>query len=125
MCAGDGELIFTSERPVIAWLLLGSLKALTRMLYNVNVHIKIEPVEGDSRRYRYLFTIADETVATTPVDVEPVILESKMHRGISTNAEDLKIDMITFCKQFPWHFIMNENLELVQLGKFIFIIYYM
>lgn len=46
VCAGEGELIFTSERPVIAWLLLGSLKALTRMLYKVDVNIKIEPVEA-------------------------------------------------------------------------------
>ncbi|XP_055385098.1 head-specific guanylate cyclase [Condylostylus longicornis] len=108
VCAGDGELIFTSERPVIAWLLLGSLKALTRILYGINVHIKIEPVENDPRRYRYLFHSADEQ---HEADDEP-----KLQKTSSTNA-DLKINMATFCKQFPWHFIMNEKLEFVQLGR--------
>jgi len=64
VCAGEGELIFTSERPVIAWLLLGSLKALTRMLYKVDVNIKIEPVEGDARRYRYLFSLVKDNSQT-------------------------------------------------------------
>lgn len=116
MCAGEGELIFTSERPVIAWLLLGSLKALTRILYEVNVNIKIEPVEGDNRRYRYLFKMANE-----PSAVEEKEPESKLagQRNISASAADLKMNSTTFCKAFPWHFIMNENLELVQLGIFV------
>lgn len=116
MCAGDGELIFTSERPVIAWLLLGSLKALTRILFNVQVNIKIEPVEGDSRRYRYLFSLAkDGHVRETRVATKPD--EAPVQRSNSTKAADLAINSSTFCKAFPWHFIMNEDLELVQLGE--------
>ncbi|XP_075149054.1 guanylate cyclase 1 soluble subunit alpha 2 [Haematobia irritans] len=116
VCAGDGELIFTSERPVIAWLLLGSLKALTRILFKVQVNIKIEPVEGDNRRYRYLFSLAKdghakETTVATKTDDLPA------QRSNSTNAADLAMNSSTFCKAFPWHFIMNEDLELVQLGR--------
>ncbi|XP_037947861.1 head-specific guanylate cyclase-like [Teleopsis dalmanni] len=109
VCAGDGELIFTSERPVIAWLLLGSLKALTKMLYNVQVNIKIEPVESDARRYRYLFSTGRESLKSNElIKAEP--------RNNSSNAADMSMNSGTFCKAFPWHFIMNENLELVQLG---------
>ncbi|XP_073818100.1 guanylate cyclase 1 soluble subunit alpha 2 [Musca autumnalis] len=116
VCAGDGELIFTSERPVIAWLLLGSLKALTRILFNVQVNIKIEPVEGDNRRYRYLFSLAkDGHVRETRVVSKSV--EGPVQRSNSTHASDLSINSSTFCKAFPWHFIMNEDLELVQLGR--------
>ncbi|XP_055851460.1 head-specific guanylate cyclase [Episyrphus balteatus] len=115
VCAGDGELIFTSERPVIAWLLLGSLKALTRMLYNVKVNIRIEPVEGDTRRYRYLFSVVQDAVTRRAEVI--AARELSVQRNNSTNAADLSMNSSTFCKAFPWHFIMNESLELVQLGR--------
>jgi len=119
VCAGDGELIFTSERPVIAWLLLGSLKALTRMLYKVDVNIKIEPVEGDARRYRYLFSLVKDSSQT--LQMGRPIVDTKPHetvqRSNSANASDLQMNSSSFCKMFPWHFIMNEQLELVQLGR--------
>lgn len=120
VCAGEGELIFTAEKPVVAWLLLGSLKALTRMLYNVNVNIKIEPVEGESRRYRYFFSLAPSTESTSVVEEtikESVVEPQRLHPKASSNPADLCMSSQTFCKAFPWHFIMNENLELVQLGK--------
>ncbi|KAM7360551.1 guanylate cyclase 1 soluble subunit alpha 2 [Cochliomyia hominivorax] len=116
VCAGDGELIFTSERPVIAWLLLGSLKALTRMLFNVQVNIKIEPVEGDCRRYRYLFSLAKDGHARE-AQVTKTSEELPIQRSNSTSAADLSMNSSSFCKAFPWHFIMNEELELVQLGR--------
>ncbi|TMW53318.1 hypothetical protein DOY81_001618 [Sarcophaga bullata] len=116
VCAGDGELIFTSERPVIAWLLLGSLKALTRILFNVQVNIKIEPVEGDSRRYRYLFSLAKDGHGREGQIVK-VSEDLPTQRSNSTNAADLSMNSSSFCKAFPWHFIMNEELELVQLGR--------
>ncbi|KAH8363027.1 hypothetical protein KR084_004584 [Drosophila pseudotakahashii] len=120
VCAGEGELIFTSERPVIAWLLLGSLKALTRMLYKVDVNIKIEPVEGDARRYRYLFSLVKDNSQTMlmgrPTLVSKTIPET-VQRSNSSNASDLQMNSSSFCKMFPWHFIMNEQLELVQLGR--------
>lgn len=93
---------------------MGSLKALTRILYDVNVNIKIEPVEGDARRYRYLFKSVEDVVSEP--DIEP---KNKLivQRSISTKTEDFNMNSSTFCKAFPWHFIMNEDLELVQLGN--------
>lgn len=128
VCAGEGELIFTADKPVVAWLLLGSLKALTRVLYNVNVNIKIEPVEGETRRYRYFFSLAPSTEATSVV--EEILKENvdenqhRLHPKSSLNAADLCMSSQTFCKAFPWHFIMNENLELVQLGEFLSLRYH-
>lgn len=111
VCAGEGELIFTSERPVIAWLLLGSMKALTKMLYNVDVSIVIEPVEGDPRRYRYLFTQPEDDDAK-----KEELGEGLLDYVKEESKPDLKMNPATFCKAFPWHFVMNENLELVQIG---------
>lgn len=112
ICADEGELIFTSERPVIAWLLLGSLKALTRILYDIDASIVIEPIEGDTKCYRYLFTLPEQDKE------KQVIAEVEKDVPISgVTATDLKMSPATFCKAFPWHFIMNEELEIVQMGK--------
>lgn len=113
VCAGEGELIFTSERPVIAWLLLGSLKALTKILYGIDVSITIEPVEGDFKRYRYFFTQKHEEESSEEEEDEELIAS----KAIASTVADLKMSPATFCKAFPWHFIMNENLELVQMGS--------
>uniref|UniRef100_A0A8W7P289 guanylate cyclase n=1 Tax=Anopheles coluzzii TaxID=1518534 RepID=A0A8W7P289_ANOCL len=57
VCAGEGELIFTSERPVLAWLLLGCLRALARLLFGCEPEIELEPLPGDTPRYRYLLRL--------------------------------------------------------------------
>lgn len=111
ICADEGELIFTTERPVIAWLLLGSLKALTRILYNIDASIIIEPIEGDSKCYRYLFTLPDQKKDTMRIP------EREEDIVASITATDLKMSPATFCKAFPWHFIMNSDLEIIQMGK--------
>lgn len=108
ICAGEGELIFITERPVIAWLLLGSLKALCKTLYNAEPKIEMEPTDGEAQQYRYLFTGLERQ--KSPV---PTILQ----RTASPLSADLKMSNTTFCKAFPWHFIMNEELEFLQLGK--------
>lgn len=115
ICADEGELIFTSERPVIAWLLLGSLKALTRILYNIDASIVIEPIDGDPKCYRYLFTLPAEqdTDKLKAAEVEREV--TAPITGLT--ATDLKMIPATFCKAFPWHFIMNEDLEMIQMGK--------
>lgn len=114
ICAGDGELIFTSERPVIAWLLLGSLKALIKILYEVDASIVIEPIEGDTKCYRYLFTLPEQPkTAKEEVGIEPQPGPS----SIESTAVDYKMNPISFCRAFPWHFIMNKDLEIIQMGK--------
>lgn len=34
----------------------------------------------------------------------------------SSSACDLQMGVASFCKAFPWHFVMDRRLELVQLG---------
>lgn len=34
----------------------------------------------------------------------------------SRNVQHLQMGVVSFCKAFPWHFIMDRKLELVQLG---------
>lgn len=122
ICADEGELLFTSERPVIAWLLLGSLKALTRILYDIDARIVIEPIEGDTKCYRYLFTIPEQKTPTTDtrkgIEIEIAKKDAATTPiSVTPTATDLKMSPTTFCKAFPWHFIMNVDLEIIQMGK--------
>lgn len=114
VCADEGELIFTSDRIAVAYLLLGALKVLSKTLYNSDPVITLEPLEGDIQRFRFLFKTDDvpqeEVVVRTPD-------ENLLQRPISNDAKDLKMTNSSFCKAFPWHFIMDENLDLVQIGN--------
>ena len=35
---------------------------------------------------------------------------------LSHNATDLQMGMASFCKAFPWHLVVDRNLDVVQLG---------
>lgn len=110
VCAAENELIFTSDRIAVAYLLLGSLQQLSKKLFGVDCSIQMEPMEGSVQRFRYLFNIEK-----TP-SVQPEIIP----RAVSSDPDDLQMANSTFCKMFPWHFIMDENLELLQIGKHFF-----
>lgn len=43
-------------------------------------------------------------------------LETSLFRPLSTEATDLRMGVASFCKAFPWHFVVDRQLELVQLG---------
>lgn len=107
ICAAEGELIFISERPIVAWLLLGSLKVLTKLLFGLKTDIVMEPDEVDAKKYHYLFgSLADPLPA--PVDVE-------LEAPEMPNSTDINSMMLY--RFAPWHFIMNRNMEFVQMGS--------
>lgn len=43
-------------------------------------------------------------------------INTKGNRQLSNRASDLKISVPSFCKAFPWHFLTDRNLQIVQLG---------
>lgn len=43
-------------------------------------------------------------------------------KASSTKVSDLKIGVASFCKAFPWHFVTDKRLELLQLGKLLIIL---
>ena len=43
-------------------------------------------------------------------------IKLKSSRPLSNKAVDLRISVPSFCKAFPWHFLTDSNLEIVQLG---------
>lgn len=101
VCASENELIFTSDRICVAYVLLGILQRLSKKLYGKHSEINMERLDGS--RFRYLFKMVAE--------------EKPELRSISSNPADLQMHNTTFCKMFPWHFILDENLDLVQIGN--------
>lgn len=51
-CEDCIQLDFTTERPAVAYLLVGSLRALARVLYQTEVDIEISASEDDDRNFR-------------------------------------------------------------------------
>ncbi|KAF6216149.1 hypothetical protein GE061_000488 [Apolygus lucorum] len=87
-------------------LVFGSLKELGLRLYETNVHIDMKPSPKGPSFFRYLIRYKrTDAIASAPCAAP-----------ISTNPADLPMGGKTFCKAFPWHFILDSNLEIVQLG---------
>lgn len=107
VCAAEDELIFTSDRVCLAYLLLGILQKLSVKLFGEKCTINMELMEGGVQKFRYLIKLEEKKEV-----VEPKVAV----RSVSSNPKDLQMSNKTLCEMFPWHFIMDENLELVQLG---------
>lgn len=106
VCSAENELIFTSDRIAVAYLLLGILQNLSKELYGMDCSVQMEPIEGPVQRFRYLFKIDEPE--KPPMEFIP--------RAVSADPTDLQMTNSTFCKMFPWHFILDEKLELLQIG---------
>ncbi|XP_044254715.1 head-specific guanylate cyclase isoform X1 [Tribolium madens] len=107
ICTSDEDhlrLDFTTERPAVAYLLVGSLKAIARILYNTQAYVEVAQNQHDSRNFSFKIRHIGGEVLETP---------------ISTPSPDVDLQMgvVTFCKAFPWHFVLDRKLDLVQLGS--------
>lgn len=49
---GRIQLDFTTDRPAVAYLLVGSLKAIARILYLTEIDIDVMQMDDDSRCFR-------------------------------------------------------------------------
>ncbi|XP_072401486.1 head-specific guanylate cyclase [Diabrotica undecimpunctata] len=97
------QLDFSTEKPAIAYLFVGSLKAIARILYNTQVEIELEQNSVDKRHFRYKIQLISSSKAN--INASPDNTSNNLQMGVST-----------FCKAFPWHFVLDYRLEFVQLG---------
>ncbi|XP_071056075.1 head-specific guanylate cyclase [Onthophagus taurus] len=104
------QLDFTTERTPVAYLLVGSLKAIARILYQTDAKITVTRSSNDFRYFRY--TIRPLTPLISDKSLSCWSLSS-----ITSTPGDLRMGVPTFCKAFPWHFVIDRRLELVQLGS--------
>ncbi|XP_031838646.1 guanylate cyclase 1 soluble subunit alpha 2 isoform X2 [Nomia melanderi] len=112
------ELHFTTEHPSIAYLLGGSLKIIAKKIYHDDADVKIIPNRFYPFVCRYRI-IPERYSERSNVDSEIdnyLDTGTSTFRPLSTEATDLRMGVASFCKAFPWHFVIDRNLELVQLG---------
>ncbi|XP_076179143.1 guanylate cyclase 1 soluble subunit alpha 2 [Ptiloglossa arizonensis] len=112
------ELHFTTDRPSVAYLLVGSLKGIARKFYNNNAKVYILRDPYNPKFFRYLITperYSGNLVVDSEIDNNLDTVTSPF-RPLSTEAADLRMGVASFCKAFPWHFVVDRQLELVQLG---------
>ncbi|XP_051172534.1 head-specific guanylate cyclase isoform X1 [Leptopilina boulardi] len=111
---GALELHFTTDHPSIAYLLVGSLKGIARQFYNDKTDVYILPDPYNIKFFRYRIT--PERYAEN-LDIDDDLDVTSPHVcQLSNEAKDLRIGVASFCKAFPWHFVVDRQLELVQLG---------
>ncbi|XP_033323733.1 guanylate cyclase 1 soluble subunit alpha 2 [Megalopta genalis] len=113
-------LDFTTHHQSRAYLLIGSLKGIARKFYNDNASVTISGSRYKEDEYR--FHIVPEHYNKRPtvdweLDHDSVETSaSSTFRPHSTKATDFPMGVASFCKAFPWHFVVDRQLELVQLG---------
>ncbi|XP_068907117.1 head-specific guanylate cyclase [Tenebrio molitor] len=102
------RLDFTTERPAVAYLLVGSLKSLARILYDTRAEVEVAQSGHDSRNFSFRIR---------KIEGGAVESEAAVQQRSPEPVTDLRVGVATFCKAFPWHFVLDRRLELVQLGS--------
>ncbi|KAJ8927132.1 hypothetical protein NQ314_020405, partial [Rhamnusium bicolor] len=98
------QLDFMTDKASIAFLLVGILKAIAIILYYTEVNVTVTQNNEDVRHFRYQI----ERTSSTEYSI------------YSSNVQDIPINLqmgvVTFCKAFPWHFVIDllaaEGLQL-------------
>ncbi|XP_012551167.2 soluble guanylyl cyclae alpha-1 subunit isoform X1 [Bombyx mori] len=111
---GKIQLHLTTESEPVAYLLVGSLRAIARRLYDTRTDIRLMSYTNDPRRFRYEINAAPLNLKTKEENCDTTNEPAPI--ATSTKVTDLKIGVASFCKAFPWHFVTDKRLELVQLG---------
>ncbi|KAJ0172712.1 hypothetical protein K1T71_011851 [Dendrolimus kikuchii] len=111
---GKIQLHLTTESEPVAYLLVGSLKAIAKRLYDTLADIRLRSYTNDPRRFRYEINAVPLNQKSREENCE--IVNEATSVASSTKVTDLRIGVASFCKAFPWHFVTDKRLELVQLG---------
>ncbi|KAL4703420.1 hypothetical protein ACJJTC_005931 [Scirpophaga incertulas] len=111
---GKIELHLTTESEPVAYLLVGSLKMIARRLYDTQTDIRLRSYTNDPRRFKYEINAVSLSQKSREENSDSS--SEAVSIASSSKATDLKIGVASFCKAFPWHFVTDKRLELVQLG---------
>lgn len=66
-------------------------------------------------RYQIIVASSEKTPESDS-DAIDVITPPMNCVSLSSSVSDSRIGVVSFCKAFPWHFIIDRKLEIVQLG---------
>ncbi|XP_018573701.1 head-specific guanylate cyclase-like, partial [Anoplophora glabripennis] len=100
------QLDFTTDKISMSFLMVGILKAVAKILYSTDVDVAVTQSRKDGRSFRYIIQkIINEDCRSYCPEIISTPMTSKLEMSVPT-----------FCKAFPWHFVLDRHLEFVQLG---------
>lgn len=107
----------SAAQPALLRLLAGSLRRLASQLFQLAVHVS---VSGPKAQRATLVLKPDAPAAlsssSSPSSSPAAGKGVATAPAASTNPEDLALDVATFCRAFPFHFMCDRQLKLTQLG---------
>ena len=113
---GNLTLRYYSHRTGLERMVSGLIKAVAREFFDTKVSVTIAGRKG-RRQDHTLFHIKEDNFTTILIRKRSSSLVSQLHRAkSSTNPKELPLGVSTFCKAFPFHLIIDRNLQIVQAG---------
>ncbi|XP_047122155.1 head-specific guanylate cyclase-like [Schistocerca piceifrons] len=107
---GAHTLLVSCERPAAAFLLAGCLRAVADTLYGTPADVVVTRDPADCRRFRYTITPRRASVDQSEG------AEVGEPQRLSESASALPLDVRSFCRAFPWHMVLDRQLQLTQVG---------
>ena len=103
-----------TERSGMLDYYAGIVRYVSNSMFNLNVQVSVHPNETNTSLHHI---IKVETSVKT-CNKKCACCSICSHQSTySDDPEDLRIGFDTFCETFPFHLIMNRNLEIGQLGS--------
>ncbi|XP_030633643.1 guanylate cyclase soluble subunit alpha-2 [Chanos chanos] len=110
--------------PVVGVAMPGLIRAAARRIYHTEVRVEEvpppvhAPASGD-------FSSSPPSPSSPPPCLSFLIREEPRHPSVSPSPSlqlsrsplDLRIGLSTFCRAFPFHFVLGTSMELLQLGE--------
>ncbi|XP_030745740.1 head-specific guanylate cyclase [Sitophilus oryzae] len=108
----DLYLDFTTDRPAVGHLLVGSLKSIAKTLYYTRVEVTMIRELDAKGQFKYHIRYLDvaNQIGTPHCPKTPNGFAGLLPGNIP-------MSIPTFCRAFPWHFVIDRHLEIVQLGS--------
>lgn len=103
-----------TERSMMLDYYAGIVSYVSNSMFNLNVKVTVHPNETNTSLHHIMNV---ETSTKTCAKKCTCCKICSHHSSYSNDPEDLRIGFDTFCETFPFHLIMNRNLEISQLGS--------
>ncbi|UXI22809.1 hypothetical protein NH340_JMT08752 [Sarcoptes scabiei] len=111
-CETQLIITYNISEPIchfVAFFLAGLFRKIVRNLFKIVIKVKVE-IGSD----QYKFIIENFYPKSTLIDEESVT--SRYKRDLNNRPEQLVMAVDTFRKVFPFHFVCDQNLRLIQYG---------
>lgn len=111
----DGSLYLycSSDRQWMYPMVKGLLVRLADQLFDTNVHVDL--VETDPEDDQVVFSVKERTRESRRRSCSLITITTKRLRT-SNLPEESCVPIDVFCRLFPFHFVLNRKLEIVQAG---------